>query len=110
MDKLTKQLYWNIGHHVRTLRTQRHYTVEELAERAEVSVQYLYKIEAGRASFSTVIFWKLCNALNVEPNILLGENNMDLEHSVLYELVGKFTEEEKEYIKTILLNYFKELM
>jgi len=53
------------------LREQKHLTQEKLAERAEISLDYLGKIEVNinKPGLKTIL--KLANAMNVKPHEIL---------------------------------------
>ena len=55
------------GNRIRSLRTQLNLTQDQLAERMEMSAQYLSNIERGRENptFETLV--KLAKALEIEP-------------------------------------------
>lgn len=103
MELTSKKFYWDVGNRIRDFRQGRRYTVEELSEKAGISTKYLYQIENGRVSFSTEILYKIANALGIPADALLVENRNDIGSIVLAEITGRFTTEEKEYIKKVIL-------
>lgn len=107
MDKITKEFYWEIGNRIRDLRMAQNCSIERLAEKAGISVKYLYQIENGRVSFSTYILFKLCHALKVKSTIILAEDEADAGYTVLERLIGTFTQEEKAYIQKKLPDLLK---
>ena len=56
---------------LRSLRTSKNMTLEELAARASTSANYLQLIETGKRTPSITTFMKICQALDVTPNLLL---------------------------------------
>lgn len=66
------------GKAVRQLRLARELTQERLAEAADISVEYVNKIERGltKSPPSWAILWRLARALRVE--IVMGKNNWTL--------------------------------
>lgn len=105
MDEGTRKFYWDVGEKIRAVRLQRHFNVEKLAEMSEISTKYLYQIENGRVKFSTEIFYKISKSLNVSPTALLPEENTndDLVKALFSEIIGKFSEKEKKYIRKMIL-------
>lgn len=103
MELDSKSFYWDVGNRIRTFRNQKSYSAEELAEKVGISTKYMYQIENGRAGFSTKILYEISNALGVSTDTILKENNMTMENNILLEVTGKFTKEEKEYIKKTIM-------
>lgn len=54
-----------IGIAIRAMRRERNITMENLAERADISYQYLSEIERGRCNFSVAVLQSLATALGV---------------------------------------------
>lgn len=54
-----------IGETVRQFRRSRRWSIEHLAERAEVSYQYLCEIENGKRNFSIVVLDRIARALEL---------------------------------------------
>lgn len=61
------------GRRTGELRRERGLTQEQLAERLEVSLQYVQRIEGGRANLSIRSLVKLANALQVNVAELLAK-------------------------------------
>jgi transcriptional regulator with XRE-family HTH domain len=59
------------GDRVRTLRRERNWTQEVLAERADVGRSYLAALEGGGKNPSLDVIVRLANALHVSPDRLL---------------------------------------
>ena len=64
----------------------------------------MYQIENGKVSFSTEILYKISSSLGVPTDSILVENEMTLESSIVSAITGKFTLEEKNYIKKAIMN------
>lgn len=66
--------YVKLGIRIRNYRKKLHYTQEQLAEAAGISLSFLGHIERGsrKASLETIV--NLCNALNVSPELLLQDS------------------------------------
>lgn len=73
MDKnlvLTK-----IAENIRISRLKKHYTQEQLAEKANITQKYLNLIEKKKANPSILIIINICEALNIDLNSLLNDFN-----------------------------------
>jgi transcriptional regulator with XRE-family HTH domain len=60
-----------IGEAIRQLRRQRAWSIEVLAERADVSYQYVSEIETGKCNFSILILEKIARGLEVSMLALM---------------------------------------
>lgn len=64
----------SFGQRIRTARkNKKNMTSEKLAEMVDVDPKTIVLIENGHRSVSLTLFIKLCNALTVSPEFLLGE-------------------------------------
>ena len=70
-----KEINIQIGEQVRQAREQAKLTQEVLAERAEVSVQYVSDLERGVVGVPMTTFKKLCQLLGVTSDQLLFGND-----------------------------------
>ena len=79
--KAKKELNIQIGSRVKTARETMRYTQENLAERIDVSVQYISDLERGVVGASLPTIIKLCQVLHTSSDFLLmgkeGENAVD---------------------------------
>ncbi len=69
-------LYEDLGRRIKQQRLLAEMTQEKLAEKAGISLSFLGHIERGTRKASLDTFVKLCNALEVSPNLLL-QDSMD---------------------------------
>lgn len=65
-----------LGAKISELRKKYGYTREEVAEKSNISPNYLYNIETGSKIPNVIIFMDICNALNVTSGEILG-NSVD---------------------------------
>lgn len=72
------------GKRINQLRKKKGYTSEQLSELCGVNAVHIRKIESGGSQPSFSLFLKICNALNVSSDFLLGDL---LEHPVVPESV-----------------------
>ena len=68
--------YYSIGARIRFYRTQKSMTLEELAEKADVSKQHISRIERGEKYPNLEIFINIANALEISADELLVDNLM----------------------------------
>ncbi len=67
--------YSIIGRRIKEIRKSKHYTQELLAEKADLTNNYISNIENCRSIPSLETLMKLCLALEITPNdVLLGAN------------------------------------
>jgi len=67
-----KQYLLKIGDNIRTIRKQRGYSQEEFADVAGFSRSYYTEIETGKRNISVLNLIKIIEALNVNPNEIIG--------------------------------------
>lgn len=104
MNINSKEFYWSVGERIRDFRQRKQYTVGELAEKVGISTKYMYQIENGKVSFSTEILYNIANSLGVSTDAILGEEELDVACTILSQVSGKFTVEEKAYIKRAIID------
>lgn len=101
-----KSVYYNAGIRIRDLREKKHFTREQLAEKANISSKFLYEIEIGTKGFSADTLYKLAEALGTNADyILQGENWNNVDNEVL-KIIGRFEKSQaKNLIEIIELIY-----
>jgi len=67
-----KQHLLKIGDNIRTVRKQRGYSQEEFADIVGFSRSYYTEIETGKRNISVLNLTKIIEALNVNPNEIIG--------------------------------------
>lgn len=70
-NERTKEVLRFVAANVRRLRARRELTQEQLAEKAELDIRYLQKIEAAAIHFNVGVLVILADALEVKPGLLL---------------------------------------
>lgn len=97
---MIENLNSEIGNRIRAIRTEKHLTRERLAEKAEISTQFLADIEAGNKGMSTTTLYKLCKALCVSGDYLLfgNENN---EYTIT-DIIKSIPDNQQENAKALL--------
>lgn len=90
------------GARVRALRETAGYSREQLSEKADISVKFLYEIESGKKGMSALTLYHLTRALGVSADsILRGDGTAPALERVLGTLAG-FSEEQLFHIDGIL--------
>lgn len=93
--------YKLLGIRVSTLRHSKKWTQEKLAEKADLSNNYLSNIENNYSIPSLETLMKLCVALDVTPNdLLLGCSFLEKDYlkDDIINLLSQCTPQEKRYI------------
>lgn len=102
MDK--KQLNEAIGARIRKRREELGCTREQIAERANISVQFLFDIEKGNKSMTAMTVVKLADALSVSTDdILRGMETDNDKYSVeIARIVSSLVPEQRKLAEDIL--------
>lgn len=72
-------LAMNAPNNIKAIRERRHMSLEELAEKAKISVSYLSRLESGKRNLSVKNIEKLAGPLEVSPPELVVDNNSQLQ-------------------------------
>ena len=94
----------NIGVKVRVLRKERGLTQEKLAEMAEISINYLSKIDNNRIKdVGVLVTFPLAKALGVTSGYLMGQEDMNelLDEEILGRLAECSPADKKKILKII---------
>ena len=97
------KIYLVSSKNIKTLRIKQGYSVDELAEAADISTKFLYNIEAGKAGFSAKVLLNIAKALNVSCDFILTGSETD-DESIIIEIIRQFDRAERKYLERILLN------
>lgn len=84
--------YYKLGNTIRELRNQKGYSQQTLAERADISINYLSHIENGLAKFSFPVLLNIINALESTPNRILLKCVKNEKQILEYEFMDKINE------------------
>ena len=95
--------YMHSSEKIKGLRIHQGYTVEQLAEEANISTKFLYEIEAGRKGFSANVLYKISKALNVSCDYILNDSNQQTVPDFIIELVKKLDSKEQVAVEHILV-------
>lgn len=95
-----------IGRRVRLTRQERHMTLEQLAEAAETSIQFLSQVEKGEQSMTMVKFGKLAKALRVSSDYLLfGQGRLDGRAALAAEFLGTMNPIERDLLTRTIIGF-----
>ena len=105
MDK--QYLNEEIGMRVRRRREVLGYTREQIAERANISVQFLFDIEKGKKSMTALTIVNLAAALSVSIDfLLLGTERKDAQGGAEWEQMFSLLVPEQREIAEEMLRLF----
>ena len=91
---LVNELYYNAGARIKQLRILNHMSREKLAEKAEITSQFLYDIEMGHKGFSADTLYRISTALSVSTDFILTGLTTYETNKVLQEVLALFHPEQ----------------
>lgn len=92
----------DVGERIINCRKELGLTQEELAEKSELSPQFISLVELGKRSVRVDNLWKVAKALNISINYLLtGVENGDYKSSA-YNKFGELTLKQQKAIESIM--------
>lgn len=113
MDKEQMKFNKEVGMRIRDHREFLHYTREQLAEKSDISTQFLADIEIGRKSMTAKTLRNISRALSLSADYILGETlgktDAAYETEQLILLLEGFTPYQKECAIELLKTYAKAL-
>ena len=80
---------------IRKMRLEKNMTIDDLAEKCDVSTQTIKLIEAGRRNFKIKTLYTIANSLNVSSDYLIGRidnRGSDLSGFNTVKVCGNFKE------------------
>ena len=92
MDR--KDLNETIGKRVREIREYQGLSREKVAEKANISTQFLSDIEVGRKSMTTLTLRNICATLGVSSDYLLFGKQNSVSSEPLWQLINGLDEKE----------------
>lgn len=91
-----------IGEQISSVRSSYGISREKLAEKSNISANYLYEIEIGKKVPNVIIFSNICNALNISADKMLNPNLYnqlnEFINDISYDYIS-LTDKEKKLIK-----------
>ena len=92
----------SIGSRVRSVREERGYTREQLAEYADVSVDFLWQIETGRSSMNAQNLGKIAAALDVTTDYLVYGKTAYSENEKLNTMLSALPPEIQMHVERMI--------
>lgn len=68
-----KQVLEEVGHNIQVARMKKGLTQEQLAEKCNVSTQYIGSIKRGKTPGSMLLIIDKCNVLDISPNYIFNK-------------------------------------
>ena len=91
-----------IGKRVREIREYQKLSRERLAEKADISTQFLSDIELGRKSMTTTTLCSISTALMVSEDYLLFGTEAEEKNTPLAEMLRSLSKEERRIAEDML--------
>lgn len=92
-----------VGRRARLARQERGMTLEQVAEAAETSIQFLSQVEKGEQSMTMVKFGKLAKALRVSSDYLLfGRERLEDRTALAAEFLGTMNPIERDMLAQVV--------
>ena len=108
---MRNELNFEVGCRIRNLREYAHYTRELLAEKADISVQFLADIETGRKSMTVKTLKNISRSLHVSTDyIIFGKSSSEAiseQTDTLLLMLNRLPPEEKHFAEEILKLYIE---
>ncbi len=99
-----------MGLRIRALRTERGLTREQLAEKADISVQFLADLEKGRKSMTVATLRRLSSALLVTTDrIVIGTGSSEDQHDALETLCASLSPRQRKEAEKLLRVFIEAL-
>ncbi len=101
MDDVLKEM----GRRLTERRKQLRLTQEDVAERADLTVQTISTAETGRKALRPENIIKICAGLDISPDYLLLGNITGVDISILSEKVNRLTPSQYRHLEEIIDNF-----
>ena len=99
----------DIGNRIRQARKECGYTQEQLAEYAEISVDFLGLIETGRNSMKVQILAKIASALNVTTDYLIYGTTPYKENPRINTMLSVVPESKRKQVEKLIALFLTSL-
>ena len=105
-NNLENKVYEKIGTNIKTARTLKNMTQEQLAEQLKKSTNFVSLIERGQTGLSVNTIIDICNILNIEPNALFNGliNYNNEQDKLIINSISNLSNDDKDIINA-LINY-----
>ena len=95
-----------LGNRVRKYRNERHWSQEKLAEKVDVSLNTVSRIEGGQTRMSIEVFMRLVQVLGVDAELLLfgvfPNNRDETEYARIQFMIQRLQKDEKEIVLQVM--------
>ena len=91
-----------IGQRIRQIRTFQKLSREKLAEKANISTQFLADIETGKKGMTVTTLKKLCDALCVSADSIIFDTDGNSADSNLNAMLSSVPEDKKDELAEII--------
>ena len=93
-----------IGKQILSIRNKLGISREKLAEKSNISTNYVYEIEIGKKVPNVIIFSNICNALGVSSDEILNPESQNNLNNFVKDISNDFTKLSEKDIKLIKNN------
>lgn len=103
-NNLENKVYEKIGTNIKTARTLKNMTQEQLAEQLKKSTNFVSLIERGQTGLSVNTIIDICNILNIEPNALFNGliNYNNEQDKLIINSISNLSNDDKDIISTLI--------
>lgn len=105
--KIKNYNYEPIGKRIKSIRRERKYTQEYIAERLDVSCQHISDIERGLNGMSVPALMELCKILDIDADYLLFGTATRSKNNPINNIIAKMTPQQSLHAEEILMAYAK---
>lgn len=97
------KFYVDAGKRIAKLRLAKNLTRGQVAEKAGISVKFLYEIENGHKGFNAAILYEISEVLGVSCDFICGKDvDIDHQEESLNDVISMFNEEDLPKVMTLL--------
>lgn len=104
---MKKEVNASIGARIRKKREALGMTRERLAEKADLSAQFLAEVELGKKGVYSLTIKKLCDTLHVSADYLIRNRELSTEFPVIIELLSNLDSAYIPLVEELLRTYVK---
>ncbi len=98
--------YEETGKRIFLLRKMKKLTSEQLAEKADISTQFLADIEKGRKNMTVTTLRKLASALHITADFIInGEESQNINHYEIIQIYNFLPPEKQSYALQLLRTF-----
>lgn len=97
----------DIGKRIRTRREELNLTREQLAEKSDLSIQFLADIETGRSNMTTVSLSKIATALDLSCDYIVFGSVKPFEPSDVTTMLASLSARDRQLAEDILKSFVK---